>query len=82
MQRLDERDNAMHRVKLEHNDDCTLDPADPYLAMRGSLFIDGHEAGWWEKRRDGTWKAHIKHIALDIVEPSRERLIERLARDA
>ena len=30
----------MHDVQLEHNDDMALDPADPALLMRGSLFID------------------------------------------
>jgi len=72
----------MHKVKLEHNDDTALYPADPDLVMRGSLFIDCHEAGWWEARHDGTWMAHLWHAGHDIVEASRERLIERLARDA
>jgi hypothetical protein len=72
----------MHKIKLEHNDDTALDPVDPELVMRGSLFIDGHDAGWWERRHDGTWMAHVRHTAHDIVETSRERLIERLARDA
>ncbi|KIG03502.1 hypothetical protein [Caballeronia concitans] len=70
----------MHYVKLEHNDDTALDPADPELVMRGSLFIDGHEAGCWEARRDGTWVAHLRHEKGWIVEQSRVALIERLAR--
>ena len=53
----------MHTVKLEHNDDEVLDPADPQLVVRGSLFIDGHDAGCWEERRDGTWAAHVRHKA-------------------
>ncbi|MEZ2353324.1 hypothetical protein [Caballeronia sp. RCC_10] len=69
----------MHDVKLEHNDDMALDPADPALVMRGSLFIDGHEAGCWEARRDGTWTAHLRHERGWIVEPSRAALVERLA---
>jgi hypothetical protein len=72
----------MHDVKLEHNDDLALDPADPQLIMRGSLFIDGHEAGCWESRRDGTWAAHRKHAAGWIVEKSKSALIDRLAREA
>lgn len=69
----------MHDVRLAHNDDTALDPADPTLVMRGSLFIDGHEAGCWEARRDGTWTAHLRHSQGWIVEPSRAALIERLA---
>ncbi|WP_459904615.1 hypothetical protein [Caballeronia sp. HLA56] len=72
----------MHDVKLEHNDDATLDPAAPQLVMRGSLFIDGHEAGCWEERRNGTWAARLRHAEQWIVETSRAALIERLATDA
>lgn len=72
----------MHTVKLEHNDDEVLDPADPQLVVRGSLFIDGRNAGSWEARRDGTWAAHVRHKSGWIVETSRVALIERLARDA
>ncbi|WP_277185015.1 hypothetical protein [Caballeronia sp. BR00000012568055] len=72
----------MHDVKLAHNDDTALDPADPQLVMRGSLFIDGHEAGCWEARRDGTWAAHRKHEQNWIVESSKAALIERLAHAA
>ncbi|MCG7402198.1 MULTISPECIES: hypothetical protein [Caballeronia] len=72
----------MHTVKLEHNDDEVLDPADPQLVVRGSLFIDGHDAGCWEERRDGTWAAHVRHKGGWIVETSRGALIERLARGA
>jgi hypothetical protein len=72
----------MHDVTLEHNDDEVLDPADPQLVMRGSLFIDGHEAGCWEARRDGTWAAHVRHKGGWIVEASRGALIDRLAREA
>ncbi|WP_244197797.1 hypothetical protein [Caballeronia ptereochthonis] len=78
----------MHEVKLEHNDDEVLEPADPQLVMRGSLFIDGRDAGCWEARRDGTWTAHVRHMCGTaragswIVEPSRAALIERLAREA
>jgi hypothetical protein len=72
----------MQHVKLAHNDDTALDPADPQLVMRGSLFIDGHEAGCWEARRDGTWAAHLKHEQDWIVEASKAALIERLARVA
>jgi hypothetical protein len=71
----------MHTVKLEHNDDEVLDPADPQLVVRGSLFIDGHDAGCWEQRRDGTWAAHVRHRAGWIVEASRGALIDRLARE-
>ncbi len=70
----------MHIVKLEHNDDAALDPADPQLLMRGSLMLDGrHEAGCWEARRDGTWAAHLRCTPGWIVAPSRATLIERLA---
>ncbi|MDR5856767.1 hypothetical protein P9239_05610 [Caballeronia sp. LZ062] len=72
----------MHDVRLAHNDDTTLDPADPTLVMRGSLFIDGHEAGCWESRRDGTRTAHLRHARGWIVESSRAALTERLARGA
>ncbi|SAL46839.1 hypothetical protein AWB70_03685 [Caballeronia cordobensis] len=72
----------MHTVKLEHNDDEVLDPADPQLVVRGSLFIDGHDAGCWEQRRDGTWAAHVRHREGWIVETSRGALIDRLAREA
>ena len=72
----------MHTVLLEHNDDEVLDPADPQLVVRGSLFIDGRDAGCWEARRDGTWVAHVRHREGWIVEPSRAALIERLAREA
>jgi hypothetical protein len=72
----------MHDVKLEHNDDTALDPSDPQLRMRGSLIIDGHEAGCWEARRDGTWAAHMRHTPGWIVQPSRIALIEQLAREA
>jgi len=72
----------MHTVKLEHNDDEVLDPADPQLVERGSLFIDGYDAGCWEQRRDGTWVAHVRHRVGWIVETSRGALIDRLAREA
>jgi hypothetical protein len=72
----------MHHVKLEHNDDEVLDPADPQLVMRGSLFIDGRDAGCWEKRRDGTWAAHVRHREGWIVEASRDALVGRLAGEA
>ncbi len=72
----------MHDVRLEHNDDATLDPADPQLLMRGSLIIDGHEAGCWEARRDGTWAAHLRRTQGWIVEASKRTLIERLAQEA
>jgi len=49
----------MRTVKLEHNDDTVLDPADPQLVMRGSVLLDGHECGGWEQRRDGTWIARL-----------------------
>jgi hypothetical protein len=72
----------MHEVRLEHNDDTGLDPADPQLVMRGSLIIDGHEAGCWEQRRDGTWTAHLRHRPGWIVERSKAALTERLASEA
>ncbi|SAL23833.1 hypothetical protein AWB71_01287 [Caballeronia peredens] len=72
----------MHDVKLEHNDDGALDPAEPQVVMRGSLFIDGHEAGCWESRRDGTWAAHVRHRDGWIVASSRGELTERLAGEA
>ncbi|MDR5753645.1 MULTISPECIES: hypothetical protein [unclassified Caballeronia] len=72
----------MRKIKLEHNDDTALDPACPELVTRGSLFIDGRDAGWWEQRHDGTWIAHVRHTAHDVVETSKERLIARLACDA
>jgi hypothetical protein len=72
----------MHDVKLEHNDDAGLDPADPQLVMRGSLLIDGHEAGTWEARRDGTWAAHVHRAPGWIIETSRDALIQRVAREA
>ncbi|WP_144063420.1 hypothetical protein [Caballeronia insecticola] len=72
----------MHHIKLEHNDDGALDPADPQVVMRGSLFIDGREAGCWESRRDGTWAAHVRHREGWIVATSRDALTERLVRDA
>ena len=72
----------MHIVKLEHNDNATLDPADPQLPMHGSLMLDGHEAGCWEARRDGTWAAHLRRTPGWIVMASRAALIERLARGA
>jgi hypothetical protein len=69
----------MQTVKLEHNDDTTLDPADPELVMRGSLFLDGREAGMWEQRRDGTWIARLKSSGETLVEPGKSQLVERLA---
>jgi hypothetical protein len=72
----------MHDIKLEHNDDAGLDPADPQCIMRGSLFIDGHEAGSWEARRDGSWAAHLRHEQGWVVEQRKNALIERLKRDA
>jgi hypothetical protein len=72
----------MHHVKLEHNDEETLDPAAPQVAARGSLFIDGHDAGSWEQRRDGTWAAHVRHRDGWIVESSRDALIGRLEGEA
>jgi hypothetical protein len=69
----------MRTVKLEHNDDTTLDPADPQLIKRGSVLLDGQQAGMWEKRRDGTWVAHLKATGERFVEPGEALLIMRLA---
>jgi hypothetical protein len=69
----------MRTVKLEHNDDTVLDPADPELVMRGSLFLDGREAGMWEQRRDGMWSARLKSSGETFSEPGKPQLIERLA---
>jgi hypothetical protein len=75
------RQNAtvMRTVKLEHNDDTALDPADPELVMRGSILLDGHAAGSWEQRRDGTWIARLNATGETFSEPGRPQLIERLA---
>jgi hypothetical protein len=69
----------MRTVKLEHNDDTVLDPADPELVMRGSVLLDGELAGMWEQRRDGTWIARLKATGESFVEPGESRLIARLA---
>ena len=68
----------MRTVKLEHNDDTVLDPADPQLVIRGSLLLDGHECGGWEQRRDGTWIARLSRSGETVVAASRNQLIERL----
>ena len=68
----------MRTVKLEHNDDTVLDPADPQLVMRGSLLLDGHECGGCEQRRDGTWIARLSTSGETIVAACRDQLIERL----
>jgi hypothetical protein len=69
----------MRNVKLEHNDDTVLDPADPQLVARGSLLLDGHECGTWEQRRDGTWTARLSASGETLVEAGRKQLIDRLA---
>jgi hypothetical protein len=69
----------MRTVKLEHNDDCALDPADPELVMRGTVLLDGHRAGMWEQRRDGTWIARLKATGESFAEPGKPQLIARLA---
>ncbi|KMY86046.1 hypothetical protein BUMB_04622c [Candidatus Paraburkholderia calva] len=42
----------MSKITLLHNDDETLDPADPGLRERSSLKVDGHERGTWEAHRE------------------------------
>jgi hypothetical protein len=69
----------MRTVKLEHNDDTALDPADPELVMRGSVLLDGALAGMWEQRRDGTWIARLKATGERFTEPGESQLIEKLA---
>jgi hypothetical protein len=68
----------MRTVKLEHNDETVLDPADPQLLVRGSLLLDGHECGGREQRRDGTWIARLSASGETVVAASRNQLIERL----
>lgn len=69
----------MRTVKLEKNDDTVLDPADPGLVTRGSLFIDGQQQGAWEHRRDGSWVALMNGARERIIEASEGELIARLA---
>ena len=77
----------MRTVKLEHNDDIALDPADPEFVMRvlmrvlmrGSVLLDGARAGMWEQRRDSTWIALLKATGERFTEPGESQLIERLA---
>jgi hypothetical protein len=81
----------MRTVKLEHNDDIALDPADPEfvmrvlmrvlmrVVMRGSVLLDGARAGMWEQRRDSTWIALLKATGERFTEPGESQLIERLA---
>jgi hypothetical protein len=73
------RAKAMRTVKLEHNDDAVLDPADPMLVMRGSVLLDGHELGVWEQRRNGTWIAWLSASGKTIIAEDRNQLIEQLA---
>jgi hypothetical protein len=73
---------AMRSITLEHNDDCVLDPGDPGLVTRGSLLIDGHVAGMWEQRRDGSWIARLRGSGRVVTAAGRSQLIERLASDA
>jgi hypothetical protein len=72
----------MRTVKLEHNDDTALDPADPQLIKRGSVLLDGQQAGTWEQRRDGTWVARLKVTGERFVEPGEALLIMRLAQSS
>lgn len=69
----------MRTVKLEHNDDTVLDPADPQLVMRGSVLLDGHECGTWEQCRDGAWIASLSASGKKLIARDRRQLIEQLA---
>jgi hypothetical protein len=68
----------MRTVKLQHNGDTVLDPADPHLVKRGSVLLDGHEPGMWEQRRDGTWIASLSAAGKTFVARDRNQLIEQL----
>jgi hypothetical protein len=72
------RELFMAKITLIHNDDETLDPADPTLRTRGSLKIDGHERGTWEEHRDGHWSALVDGETVGAA--SKEALIAQLER--
>lgn len=69
----------MRTVKLEHNDDTVLDPADPQLVMRGSVLPDGPECGTWEQCRNGAWIASLAASGKKLVARDRSQLIKQLA---
>lgn len=60
----------MAKIELLPNDDEVLDPLDSSLRMRGSLLVDGHERGSWEKHLNGHYIARIDGTELSA--PSRQ----------